>query len=57
LALPREAGRGRPPAPGLPPRDGDPIRLEVDDHVSDLAYGGPVPAGQPPRATACLTVE
>ena len=33
------------------------IRLEVDDHASDLAYGGPVPVGQPPRATACLTVE
>jgi signal transduction histidine kinase len=29
----------------------------MDDRASDLAYGGPVPAGQPPRATARLTVE
>jgi signal transduction histidine kinase len=29
----------------------------MDDRASHLAYGGSVPAGQPPRATARLTVE
>jgi len=31
--------------------------LEVDDRASDLAYGGSVPAHDPRRATARLTVE
>jgi len=33
------------------------IRPQADDRAPDLAYGGSVPAGEPRRATASLTVE
>jgi len=51
----RVLGGGRPVV--FPPRGGDPIRLRVDDRASDLAYRESMPADQPRRATAGLTVE